>query len=543
MTATMSQFGFTPATAAAGSPPNSSSTTQVAVSSPSPVAASSSAPPPAGSPPVVAPVPSAAAAPGRCCDSGRPLYTDPITGQSVCTCQYDPQTHLLNYQRLATAGLPLSMYSAPYGEQMAAYFPSLGAADQPPFYAAPGGLDLKDNLAGAPPGWPYPSVYHHYDAAFGGYPFNGYGMDLNGARRKNATRETTSTLKAWLNEHKKNPYPTKGEKIMLAIITKMTLTQVSTWFANARRRLKKENKMTWEPRNRVEDDDNNNDDDDRPSRKDGKDHLDSKDSGTASSEDGERPHHRLDMMSRPPRPDTGTGSDWSDARPDSGPDSPEYLYEKSQHLLHHPSVKLPPGSPPSDGVPKPRIWSLADMASKENDHHIPAHHPVSAFYAGKLVPSAAIAARAAAAGLAQPPHHRCTRGPAPPHPDFYRLYSNAAHLHGGDVALLESYSRQFGAGNTAPLSVLSKAAAAAAAGSAVAAAGFLNGVTPIPPHSSASSSSSSMEHQLQSAGLLTKVAGGGSPPPPHTSLPAAATTPGKGSPPSSNGGAAAAAKA
>ena len=59
---------------------------------------------------------------------------------------------------------------------------------------------------------------------------NRYGpMGLNdGARRKNATRETTSTLKAWLNEHKKNPYPTKGEKIMLAIITKMTLTQVCT---------------------------------------------------------------------------------------------------------------------------------------------------------------------------------------------------------------------------------------------------------------------------------------------------------------------------
>ena len=75
------------------------------------------------------------------------------------------------------------------------------------------------------------------------------------ARRKNATRESTATLKAWLSEHKKNPYPTKGEKIMLAIITKMTLTQVSTWFANARRRLKKENKMTWEPKNRNDDDD------------------------------------------------------------------------------------------------------------------------------------------------------------------------------------------------------------------------------------------------------------------------------------------------
>ena len=47
-------------------------------------------------------------------------------------------------------------------------------------------------------------------------------------RRKNATRETTNTLKAWLYEHRKNPYPTKGEKIMLAIITKMTLTQVGS---------------------------------------------------------------------------------------------------------------------------------------------------------------------------------------------------------------------------------------------------------------------------------------------------------------------------
>ncbi|XP_046874735.1 LOW QUALITY PROTEIN: iroquois-class homeodomain protein IRX-4b [Hypomesus transpacificus] len=81
------------------------------------------------------------------------------------------------------------------------------------------------------------------------------------SRRKNATRETTSTLKAWLQEHQKNPYPTKGEKIMLAIITKMTLTQVSTWFANARRRLKKENKVTWSPRANKGSDDRGLDDD------------------------------------------------------------------------------------------------------------------------------------------------------------------------------------------------------------------------------------------------------------------------------------------
>ncbi|CAH8638435.1 unnamed protein product [Heterobilharzia americana] len=93
------------------------------------------------------------------------------------------------------------------------------------------------------------------------------------SRRKNATRETTSMLKAWLNEHRKNPYPTKGEKIMLALITKMSLTQVSTWFANARRRLKKENKVTWNLRTdcssdveqdgrSVEDDDGDDFDDD-----------------------------------------------------------------------------------------------------------------------------------------------------------------------------------------------------------------------------------------------------------------------------------------
>lgn len=55
---------------------------------------------------------------------------------------------------------------------------------------------------------------------------------------------------------------------MLAIITKMTLTQVSTWFANARRRLKKENKMTWSPRNRCGEKKDGVDDDDPASDSD-----------------------------------------------------------------------------------------------------------------------------------------------------------------------------------------------------------------------------------------------------------------------------------
>ena len=75
---------------------------------------------------------------------------------------------------------------------------------------------------------PLPSTAcYSYDSSLYNAYGDRYGAMESAARRKNATRETTNTLKSWLYEHRKNPYPTKGEKIMLAIITKMTLTQVS----------------------------------------------------------------------------------------------------------------------------------------------------------------------------------------------------------------------------------------------------------------------------------------------------------------------------
>ncbi|GFQ84902.1 iroquois-class homeodomain protein IRX-4 [Trichonephila clavata] len=133
------------------------------------------------------------------------------------------------------------------GVDSSAFYPSLSTA-----YGIKDATDPWRGIA--------PSASYYYDPSLAAYGYGG--LDFNGARRKNVTRDSTSTLKAWLNEHRKNPYPTKGEKIMLAIITKMTLTQVSTWFANARRRLKKENKMTWEPRNKMDADDVKDYDDD-----------------------------------------------------------------------------------------------------------------------------------------------------------------------------------------------------------------------------------------------------------------------------------------
>ncbi|XP_054735790.1 LOW QUALITY PROTEIN: homeobox protein araucan [Anastrepha obliqua] len=194
---------------------------------------------------------------GSCCENGRPIMTDPVSGQTVCSCQYDSaRLALSSYSRLPAASV--GVYGTPYPSTDQNPYQSIGV-DSSAFYSPLSNpYALKDSATGTEmTAWTSAGLqpttgYYSYD------PMSAYGYgpsyDL-AARRKNATRESTATLKAWLNEHKKNPYPTKGEKIMLAIITKMTLTQVSTWFANARRRLKKENKMTWEPKNRTDDDD------------------------------------------------------------------------------------------------------------------------------------------------------------------------------------------------------------------------------------------------------------------------------------------------
>jgi len=135
---------------------------------------------------------------------------------------------------------------------------------------------------------PYHHHHHHHAAllARGGAfysPYRPAGCPTaaeepgNCRLAKVATRESTGALKAWLNEHLKNPYPTKGEKIMLAIITKMSLTQVSTWFANARRRLKKENRVSWASKGKSDEEEDDDDDDEE---EDGGDSVDEDEDGS-----------------------------------------------------------------------------------------------------------------------------------------------------------------------------------------------------------------------------------------------------------------------
>uniref|UniRef100_A0A8D0GBV9 Iroquois homeobox 6 n=1 Tax=Sphenodon punctatus TaxID=8508 RepID=A0A8D0GBV9_SPHPU len=193
-----------------------------------------------------------------CCDSATRSVSDVSTGsaQTATICCPSYENRLLASTR-TELNAALGMYSSPYAAAAA----SQSYANYLPYSTDPSTLyttlnpqyEIKDGTSSLHSGLAQPAAYYPYEHSLGQYQYDRYGtVDFSGsARRKNATRETTSTLKTWLYEHRKNPYPTKGEKIMLAIITKMTLTQVSTWFANARRRLKKENKMTWSPKNKA----------------------------------------------------------------------------------------------------------------------------------------------------------------------------------------------------------------------------------------------------------------------------------------------------
>ncbi|XP_064169511.1 Iroquois homeobox protein 6a isoform X1 [Anguilla rostrata] len=216
-----------------------------------------------------------------CCDSISRSVSDASSGsQTAAAFCCPPYENRLFASTRTELNAALGMYGSPYAAAAAA---SQNYANYFPYSTDPSALystlnpqyDIKDGAGSLHSGITQSAAYYPYEHSLGQYQYDRYGtMDFNNsARRKNATRETTSTLKTWLYEHRKNPYPTKGEKIMLAIITKMTLTQVSTWFANARRRLKKENKMTWSPKNKAGDETK---DDIEKSNQDNKDPKDCK---------------------------------------------------------------------------------------------------------------------------------------------------------------------------------------------------------------------------------------------------------------------------
>ncbi|XP_060913111.1 iroquois homeobox 7 [Labrus mixtus] len=226
------------------------------------------------------------------------------------------------------------------------------------------------------------SPYHHALLARGGAFYSPYrpgAAEDPGRVAKVATRESTGALKAWLNEHLKNPYPTKGEKIMLAIITKMSLTQVSTWFANARRRLKKENRVSWASKGKSDEEEDDEEQEGESEDEDSslqKCHLDDQedDEEEAQAERADTQEQvgsaaaveeRLEMQQQ-----QQPGSEHQDRN--------LALVKKVENSEHTPSVLES-----KDNIvnQKPKIWSLAETATSDT-----VKKPVDSIYhpAGKL---------------------------------------------------------------------------------------------------------------------------------------------------------------
>ncbi|XP_054707761.1 iroquois-class homeodomain protein IRX-6-like [Uloborus diversus] len=278
-----------------------------------------------------------------------------------CSLPYDSRLLGAAYPRLS------ELYAGAYADPVTASYMSghHPAVLYPASLASP--YDLKDPRtawAALPQTAGYPC-----DPAFAAYGPYGDRFDPvdSEARRRNATRETTSTLKAWLNEHRKNPYPTKGEKIMLAIITKMTLTQVSTWFANARRRLKKENKMTWEPRNKTGDDldDVSVDEDEDKEDPTDEDPKSVDPSGESKNSTKEINSHKKEVCEEK--------SSENDSLPKNKVEVSRNLPIPSKTDEDSPVKKLSGTDLPESNKPevdpvvqKPKIWSLAQTATSES---------------------------------------------------------------------------------------------------------------------------------------------------------------------------------
>ncbi|KAG7315098.1 hypothetical protein KOW79_021186 [Hemibagrus wyckioides] len=404
------------------------------------------------------------------------LYSCPAYSTSVIS---GPRTEELGRSSSGSAFAPYAgstafssasaAYSShlPYGADAAA-----AAATFTSYVSSP--YDHTSGMAGS-------IGYHPYAAPLGSYPYG------DPAYRKNATRDATATLKAWLNEHRKNPYPTKGEKIMLAIITKMTLTQVSTWFANARRRLKKENKMTWTPRNRSEDEeeDENIDleknDDDEPNKP-----IDKGDSTDTETDPkilhvGEAPcdrfhddHHGKDSDPLLSDSDLKEADERADALVDpskattSSPSLVQRAHELGVHdrppevghgasAVNHSNATSVIHSPPS--APKPKLWSLAEIATSSDrcrggggDAGGTAQSALPAASAASPSRTSTQCALPSGAVLSRPLYYTS------PFYAGYTNYGSFGHLHGSHGSVTSSAATHF---NGISPSVLNRAEALA----------------------------------------------------------------------------------
>ncbi|TKA25320.1 hypothetical protein B0A50_06224 [Salinomyces thailandicus] len=67
---------------------------------------------------------------------------------------------------------------------------------------------------------PTPFEYHHGKAR----------------KRSNLPKQSTEIMKTWFDQNITNPYPSEEQKALFSKVTGISMTQVSNWFINHRRR-------------------------------------------------------------------------------------------------------------------------------------------------------------------------------------------------------------------------------------------------------------------------------------------------------------------
>ncbi|OTA32570.1 hypothetical protein BTJ68_06803 [Hortaea werneckii EXF-2000] len=89
--------------------------------------------------------------------------------------------------------------------------------------------------------WPAPqasSPYGGYESPQSQYFMQAHYEYQHGKTRKrsNLPKQSTEIMKTWFDENMSNPYPSEEQKALFSKATGISMTQVSNWFINHRRR-------------------------------------------------------------------------------------------------------------------------------------------------------------------------------------------------------------------------------------------------------------------------------------------------------------------
>ncbi|KIJ54586.1 hypothetical protein M422DRAFT_774880 [Sphaerobolus stellatus SS14] len=169
---------------------------------------------------------------------GRPTFRPQLSGYAFPAGPGTPP--LDNYNSLNSASSTVTSFPSPstFGSPLSAIEPASYQNESPqqsytptlpePTPVSPQGSPKRRRSPATPPSTSAPAP--------ASAPTNADGQPVRRPRGK-LPKHTTDLLKEWLHAHSDHPYPSEDEKRELCARTKLSMSQVSNWMINARRRI------------------------------------------------------------------------------------------------------------------------------------------------------------------------------------------------------------------------------------------------------------------------------------------------------------------